>query len=171
MRGCPEAVLRSFADTMAALKASRSELRRAIDAHVAAHPELQAGLDRLLTIPAVGPKTGLRMLGLLRSRGFESAREVAAFLGLVPVEHRSGTSVRGRPKLSKAGNPRLRAALYMVAVVATRLNPDVRAQYQRLLARGKSKMAALGAAMRKLVHLCFGVLKSGGDYRPAANRA
>jgi transposase len=171
VRGCPEAVLRSFADTMAALKASRSELRRAIDSHVAAHPELQAGLDRLLTIPAVGPKTGLRMLGLLRSRGFESAREVAAFLGLVPVEHRSGTSVRGRPKLSKAGNPRLRAALYMVAVVATRLNPDVRAQYQRLLARGKSKMAALGAAMRKLVHLCFGVLKSGGDYRPAANRA
>ena len=82
---------------------------------------------------------------------------MAAFLGLVPVEHRSGTSVRGRPKLSKAGHPRLRAALYMVAVVATRLNPDVRAQYQRLLARGKSKMAALGAAMRKLVHLCFGV--------------
>ena len=71
----------------------------------------------------------------------------------------------------KAGNPRLRAALYMVAVVATRLNPDVRAQYQRLLARGKSKMAALGAAMRKLVHLCFGVLKSGGNYRPAADRA
>jgi transposase len=171
VRGCPEAVLRSFTDAMAALKASRSELRQAIEAHVAAHRALQADLDRLLTIPAVGPKTALRMLVLLRSREFDSARQAAAFLGLVPVERQSGTSVRGRPKLSKAGNPRLRAGLYMAAVVATRLNPDVRAQHQRLLERGKSKMSALGAAMRKLVHICFGVLKSGGDYRPAANLA
>jgi hypothetical protein len=164
-------LLRSFADVMAALKASRGELRRAIEAHMAGHLALQADLARLLTIPAVGPKTALRMLVLLRSREFDSAREAAAFLGLVPIEHQSGTSVRGRPKLSKAGNPRLRAGLYMVAVVATRLNPDVRAQHQRLLERGKSKMSALGAAMRKLVHICFGVLKSGGDYRPAANVA
>jgi transposase len=156
---------------MAALKASRGDLRRAIASHVAADPELQADRDRLLSIPAVGPKTALRLLGLLRGRRFESARQVAAVLGLVPVKHRSGSSVRGRPKLSKAGNPRLRATLYMAAVVATRLNPDVRAHYQRLLARGKSKMAALGAAMRKLVHLCFGVLNSGGNYRPAVNEA
>jgi hypothetical protein len=48
--------------------------------------------------------------------------------------------------------------------VATKLNPDIRAQQQRLLARGKAKMATLGAAMRKLVHICFGVLKSQGGY-------
>jgi transposase len=89
---------------------------------------------------------------------------VAAFLGLVPIERQSGRSVRGRPRLSKAGNPRLRAALYMAAVVATKLNPDIRAQQQRLLARGKAKMATLGAAMRKLVHICFGVLKSKDGY-------
>ena len=54
---------------------------------------------------------------------------------------------------------------YMAAVVATKLNPDIRAQQARLLGRGKAKMSTLGAAMRKLVHLCFGVLKSGGDYK------
>jgi hypothetical protein len=53
----------------------------------------------------------------------------------------------------------------MAAVVATKLNPDVRAQQARLLGRGKAKMSTLGAAMRKLVHLCFGVLKSGVDYK------
>lgn len=164
-RACPEAVARSFSASMQALKAQCHTLRKTIAAHLDASKALRDDLRRLLTIPAVGPKTAARMLVLLRSRHFESARQAAAFLGLVPVERQSGRSVRGRPRLSKAGNPRLRAALYMAAIVATKLNPDVRAQQARLLGRGKAKMSTLGAAMRKLVHLCFGVLKSGGDYR------
>ncbi|NIM42802.1 MAG: transposase, partial [Hydrogenophaga sp.] len=60
------------------------------------------------------------------------------------------------PRLSKAGDARMRAALYLPAVVAIRHNPDVRALYERLVASGKAKMSALGAAMRKLVHICFG---------------
>lgn len=59
----------------------------------------------------------------------------------------------------------MRAVLYMAAIVAKRCNPHVKAIYERLLARGKSKMSALGAAMRKLVHLCFGVLKTRQPYR------
>ena len=167
-RGCPGAVEQSLLASLAALRASREALRRAIAAQVAAHGELQAGLARLLTIPAVGPKTAMRMLVMLRARAFDSARQAAAYLGLVPIERQSGKSVRGRPRLSRAGNPRLRAALYMAAVVATRLNPDIKAQHERLLGRGKCKMAALGAAMRKLVHLCFGVLKGEGGYRAGA---
>jgi transposase len=171
VRGCPEAVERSLLESIAASKGRRDEFRRAVAAHVAAVPELQADLDRLLTIPAVGPRTAVRMLAMLRARAFESARQVAAFLGLVPVEQTSGKSIRGRPTLSKAGNPRLRAALYMAAVAGVRHNPDLRAQYERLLGRGKAKMAALGAAMRKLVHLCFGVLKNAADYRAGATTA
>ncbi len=64
-----------------------------------------------------------------------------------------------------AGAPRIRAALYMAAAVATRHNPHIQALYQRLLARGKAKMAALGAATRKLVQLAFGVLKHQQPYR------
>ena len=56
----------------------------------------------------------------------------------------------------------------MAAIAGTRRNPDLKAQYKRLLGRGKCKMAALGAAMRKLVHLCFGVLKNAADYRAGA---
>jgi hypothetical protein len=66
----------------------------------------------------------------------------------------------GRGRMSKAGPARIRAVLYMAAAVGTRYNPHVKAVYERLLARGKSKMSSLGAAMRKLVHLCFGVLKT-----------
>ena len=167
-RGCPDVVEQSLLASLAALESSRETLRRAIAAHVAAHGELQADLERLLTIPAVGPKTAVRMLAMLRARGFDSARQAAAYLGLVPVERQSGKSVRGRPRLSRAGNPRLRAALYMAAVVGIRRNPDLKAQHERLLGRGKCKMAALSAAMRKLVHLCFGVLKGEGGYRAGA---
>lgn len=167
-RGCPDLVEESFLASIAALKVRTAELRGGIAAHIAADADLQSGLERLMTIPAVGSKTATRMLLLLRARAFDSARQAAAFLGLVPVERTSGTSVRGRATLSRAGDHQLRAALYMAAVVGIRRNPDIKAQYDRLLCRGKCKMAALGAAMRKLVHLCFGVLKNEGGYRPAA---
>ena len=171
VRGCSGAIKHSFVMSIRSLKAQCKRLQQAVAAHFAVHEDLQADLERLQTIPAVGPKTAMRMLALLRSHSFETARQVAAFLGLVPIERQSGRSVRGRPRLSKAGNPRLRAALYMAAVVATKLNPDIRAQQQRLLARGKAKMSTLGAAMRKLVHICFGVLKSKGGYCfPIAHR-
>jgi len=165
-RGCPGLVERSLLTSIAGLKAQAAEIKQGIATHIAAEADLQSGLERLMTIPAVCPKTATRMLLMLRTRAFDSARQAAAFLGLVPVERISGTSVRGRPSLSRAGNPRLRAALYMGAVVGIRKNPDIKVQYERLIGRGKCKMAALGAAMRKLVHLCFGVLKDEGSYRP-----
>ena len=93
---------------------------------------------------------------------------MAAYLGLTPVAYTSGSSVRGRPRLSKNGSASIRAKLYMPAVVATRHNPQAKALYERLLANGKSKMSALGAVMRKLVHLCFGVLKHQQAYSLSA---
>ena len=122
-------------------------------------------MNLLQSIPGVGPQVGGNMLSVLSGHHFESAEQLAAYLGLVPVEKQSGSSVHGRAKLSKAGPARMRAVLYMAAVVAKRCNPHVKAVYDRLLARGKTKMSALGAAMRKLVHLCFGVIKTQQPYQ------
>ncbi len=85
-------------------------------------------------------------------------------LGLTPRQHLSGSSVRGRARLSKAGNARLRKALFMPAMVAIRFNPVINVFAARLRAAGKSKMLIIGAVMRKLVHLVFGVLKSGQPF-------
>jgi len=85
---------------------------------------------------------------------------------LLPSERRSGTSVRGKARMSKMGPSDIRKLLYMPAVVATRCNPQVKALYERLLARAKPKMAAIGAAMRKLAHLCFGVIHTQKPYDP-----
>jgi transposase len=164
--GDPQLVQSSIAQSIDFWRSEQAKLKQAIDEHIDSHPGLKQERERLLTIPAVGDKTANRMLCLLLARRFRSASQAAAFVGLTPIEHESGSSVRGRPRLSKAGNPRLRAALYMAAVVAIRHNPDVRALYERLLARGKAKMSALCAAMRKLVHICFGVIKNQQDYEP-----
>ena len=98
---------------------------------------------------------------------FAHVRQVAAYAGL-SVSHRdSGTSVRGRPQLSKKGSTRLRTALYFPALAAMRHNEAVRALSRRLRERGKQPKAIAGAAMRKLIHICYGVLKSGRPFDPA----
>jgi transposase len=155
----PSAVQTSLDAHLAVLRAEIARLTRVIDEHIDRHPDLKADRERLQSIPGVGPKTANRMLAMLKSRAFESAEQAAAFLGLIPVAHQSGSSVLKRPRLSKNGDAKTRAVLYMAAVVAIRHNPAVKALYERLCARNKAKMAAIGAAMRKLVHICFGVLK------------
>jgi transposase len=161
----PTPVAESLTQPIDFLKAEATRLQTALHDHIDPHPGLRQDRDLLLSIPAVGEKTAQRWLALLQSRDFQSADQVTAFLGRVPVEGQSGRSVHRRPRLSKAGAPRIRAALYMAAVVATRHNPHIQARYERLLARGKAKMAALGAAMRKLVQLAFGVLKHQQPYQ------
>lgn len=161
----PAQIQQSISDSIAFLSRQLAQLQQDIDQHIDLHPGLKEDLSLLQSIPAVGPQVGSNMLAIMHSHHFGSAEQVAAYLGLVPVERQSGSSVLGRARLSKAGPARMRAVLYMAAIVAKRCNPHVKAIYERLLARGKSKMSALGAAMRKLVHLCFGVLKTREPYR------
>jgi len=163
----PAIVRDSLQRSLVQLKQEKQRLLKAIDDHYDQHPGLKADRDLLQSIPAIGPVSSNQLLCLLRSRSFDSARQAAALSGLVPIEHRSGTSVHGKPRMSKQGNPKLRAVLYMASVVALRHNHQLRAIYDRLLRAGKSKMAALGALSRHLVHIAFGVLKHQQPYNPA----
>lgn len=162
----PEAVKKSLADSIAFLEAELKRLQKMIDEHIDSDPDLRDKKALLETIPGVGQRVSDHMTALLAGRTFERAEQLAAYLGLVPVQWESGSSVHGRPRLSKAGPAHLRKLLYMPAVVARRCNPHIKALNERLLAKGKCKMAAIGAAMRKLAHLCFGVVHSGKPYDP-----
>ena len=86
-----------------------------------------------------------------------TVRQWVAHAGLGPRHFESGTSVQKRPRISKAGNKYLRAALYMPAVVAVQHDPNVRAFYEKLLARGKTKMQANTAVMGKVLHTIYGM--------------
>ena len=147
------------------LKTEIKTFKSAIRQCVKQLPSLQACFELLCSIPGVGAKTAWIMMVVLGSRSFRSAPEVASFLGLNPIEKRSGNSQYRRPRLSKSGSGHYRQQLYFPAMVATRKNPDIKALYERLLAADKTKMCALGAAMRKLVHICYGVVKNQTPYR------
>lgn len=158
-------VQQSLNDSILFLTEQHNKLQQEIDDHIKGHPQLQADMRLLQSIPAVGDKVGGHLLAVMHSHQFATAEQLAAYLGLVPVERQSGSSLMGRARLSKAGPARVRAVLFMAAIVAKQWNPHVKALYDRLIAKGKSKMFALGAAMRKLVHLCFGVLKTQTTYQ------
>lgn len=158
-------VVRSINTIIKELTKEKDRIRKLIDDHIDQHPTLKQDRTLLESIPGVGAVISQYMIALIRSRDFSSAKQCSAFIGLNPVIRESGTSVRGRSRLSKMGDARIRAKLYMAAVVAIRHNPDIKNQYERLLRNGKTKMAALGAAMRKLVQICFGVLKHQTPYQ------
>jgi transposase len=162
----PKEVLDSLSQMIVLLETEQQRLEKLIAEHIDQHKKLKENKVLLESIPGVGKVISTRMLMVIGSRQFKNAHQCAAYLGLIPVQHESGSSVKGRARLSKAGNPVIRAKLYMATVSAIRANPDIKAQYERLLSRGKSKMSALGAAMRKLVQICFGVLKHQKTYQP-----
>lgn len=141
-------------------------LRKVIQEHFTTHETLGAQRDLLVTIPGIGALTAAQLLAGLPDMTRLSVRQVVAHVGLSPRHRDSGSSIRGRVRLSKVGNAVLRKALYMPAVVARRHNPIIRDLCLRLEKRGKCKMSALGAAMRKLLHLAYGVLKTGKPFDP-----
>lgn len=144
-----------------------NRIKKLVDNHIDQNPKLKKDRSILKTIPAVGEVLSREMLSVLNSRDFETASQAAAFVGVVPKLWESG-KMKGRTTLCKNGPGRIRAILYMAAIVATKYNPDIKLQYERLLKAGKTKMQALGAAMRKLVQICFGVLKHQSEYRSQA---
>jgi len=166
------AVIESIRRGITTLTAEKKRLQKLIDQHIDDHPDLKQNRDYLESIAGIGPVLSRWLLALLQTgERFTSAAQFASYLGVIPTEHQSGSSVRERPHLSKLGPATVRAKLYMAAMVAVRHNPDVRAFYERLTARGKCKMAALGAAMRKLAHICFGVIKNQTYFQPQTLQA
>ncbi len=152
-------------DHVAYLAAQIEKTEQAIRDHIDLNPTLKEQRALLVSIPGIADTTAAVVLAeLLDVSQFTDARQVAAFAGLVPRLRQSGSSVRGRSCLSKIGSPRLRKCLYFPAMTALRFNPAIRAMGERLKANGKCKMVIIGAAMRKLLCLAFGVLKSGRPF-------
>lgn len=144
------------------------ELEDAIRQHIDRHPSLNGDADLLRSIPGLGDKTIMVVLSELPDvSNFRSAKSAAAYGGLSPKRNESGC-YKGATRLCKFGNAQLRRALYFPAIVATRHNPLVRDFYIRLRQNGKCKMSAIGACMRKLLAIAFGVLKTGTPFRVPA---
>ena len=119
--------------------------------------------DLLRTVPGVGEQLSLALLAYLPELGTLDRRQIAALVGVAPFNRDSGT-LRGK-RAVWGGRARVRAALYMGALTASRFNPVIRDFYQRLLAYGKPKKAALVACMRKLLVILNSMLKHRSPWR------
>lgn len=119
---------------------------------------LKSPLKRLLSIPGIAQTSALRILAELAVLPRDmTPPQWVAHAGLDPRPKQSGTSIDQPRRISKGGNKYLRAALYMPALVAIRHNQNVKAFYDKLIARGKKPLQALVAVMRKLLHAIWGV--------------
>jgi transposase len=155
--------LKAILDT---LEKELETVRKRIKSHINNDPDLKRRRDLLESIPGIGPATSAWLLTLLSPHyGFTNAKQAAAFAGLAPKLQESGKWT-GKTTLSKTGDPGLRKALYMPILSAWQHNPTIRAFCQRLEARGKNGMATACAAMRKMVHIAFAILKSGKPFDP-----
>jgi len=157
-----ETTIRHFASQLEAIDQAIAET---IDNDV----ELSAKRDLLVSINGVGEVlAGIVLAELPGPDILDSSAAVAVYAGLNPQQHQSGISLNRPVQISKIGNAVLRTALYMPALSAMRYNPAVIALVDRLKARGRLKGKQIViAAMRKLLVLCFGVLKTGKEFDPA----
>lgn len=145
------------------IEALKGEINNRIDQD----PELGDKRKLLESIPAVGEATIHVILSHFASvEKFKNAKSLASFLGIAPRHYQSGSSVTRRARMSKVGRSSLRKAFYMPAVVALRFNPVLVDLRERLERAGKSSMLIIGAAMRKLVHIVYGVLKNKTPFDP-----
>lgn len=159
-------VLKSLRKLVAYLDSEITRTEKQIQEHINNHPDLKRQSQLLESIPGIGKRTAAKLLSEIKDiNQYKSARQIAAAAGLTPRNNRSGT-IRGKTRLSKIGNARVRKALFLPAMVARQYNPIVRCFCQRLAHNGKNKMQVIGAAMRKLIHIAFGVLKSGKMFDP-----
>jgi transposase len=144
------------------LSSEIAKLEQDIDDHIDRHPDLKADAALIESIPGIGKTTTAKVLAYAGDiRRFDSAKALSAFIGVSPRQRLSGSSVKGRTMLSRSGHQALRNALYMPGMVARRHNEAMRIFGDRLAAAGLAPKAVIGAVMRKLAHLIYGVVKSG----------
>lgn len=143
-------------------------LEKLIFQHISNYPELSSSLSLLCSIPGIGKITAAYLIAEIGPiEHFQDARQLAAYAGLTPRHKKSGTSVRGKTPISKRGNALLRKCLFMPALVAKRFNPVIQVFSSSLEENGKVPMEIVCAVMRKLLHICFGILKSQKPFDPA----
>jgi transposase len=160
-------VLKAIDDHIAFLDKQIAQLEQRIHDHIDRHPDLKRDKELLTSIPGLGDTTAAAFMAEVPDVSrFSQASQLDTYAGLTPGRRQSGSSLHSQGKLVKWGNPHLRAALFMPALLAHRYNPIIDTFRQRLLERGKKPMTIVIAVMRKLLHLMYGVLKNSKPFDP-----
>lgn len=165
-------VVKHIEAMLSLLKKQLEQINEQIDDLVKSNQDLKEKLDLLTSIPGIGEITAEIILAEMPDlEEYESARAAAADAGLTPSRHESGSSVKRRPKISRMGKASIRKALMFPAFTALKHNPIIIEFAHRLEQRGKPRMVIVVAAMRKLMHIAYGVIKNRTPFDPQIQAA
>lgn len=160
-------VIRSIQANLDFLATQIAQLEQDIQSHIDRFPDLKSDQELLTSIKGIGSKTAAVILGELPDVDqFDNSGQAVAYAGLSPQQHSSGSSVHKPTRLTRIGNQHLKTSLFFPALTAIRHNPIIQALAERLRLKGKEKMVIVGAAMRKLLQLAYGILKSQQPFDP-----
>jgi transposase len=158
-----KAVYRSLSRSLKSIDKEIKVLETRLTELVKEHQQTQITL--LKSIPGMGMKTALMLIVLSDGfNRFENAKQLCSYAGITPTIRESGSSVRGRSRISKMGNKKLRNLLFMCSFSACKHNKSCREIYERIISKGKSKKLALIAVSNKLLKQAFAIAKSGLPY-------
>jgi len=162
-----ETVESSIKEHIGYLDQEIEKLKRQITEHINSDPNLKTKRHLLSSIPGIGEATiAVIMSALHIFEGVDRVQKTVSSIGLAPREMISGSSIKGKPRICKVGHARLRKALFMPVLVAMRYNPVMIDFCSRLRRKGKNGKVIVCAILRKLVHLIYGILKSGKPFDP-----
>ena len=160
-------VYRRLTDHITFLETQIDEVKQTMDDHIDQHPDLREKRDLIQSIKGIGKLTASKLLGEIPNIDeFDSPNQLVAYAGLNPKQKLSGKSIKGKTRISKMGQASIRAALYMPAISAKNHNPVMQPLVERLSQKRHCDMSIVVAVMRKLLHLIYGILKSGKPFDP-----
>ena len=168
-RTAPSAMRERIAAHLTWLEAEEQELDDELRRFIDQNPTWHATDDLLQSTPGVGPVTSMTLVADLPELGHLDRQEIAALVGVAPMNRDSG-SKRGKRR-TQGGRAHVRSVLYMAALSASRFNPVIRAFYERLVQRGKEHKVALTACMRKLLVILNAMVKNQEPWRPVEQTA
>lgn len=158
-------LLRTLNRIIKDLNAEALKLFNKIELLLLKDKEIKAKYDAILTIPSIGQKSALYLTAFFLKYPMANAKEMTALIGLDPVIKDSG-NFKGKQRISKQGGQQLRNLLFLPTLCAIQHNDRIKAFYERLTSRAKTKKVAVIAAMRKLILMAFSMFKSKEVYQP-----
>jgi transposase len=167
----PAGIVESTEQIMGLLKTEIKETENTIKKLLADNTELQMNYDLVTSVRGISFVTGIHLLIVTENfTRFADSRKFACYAGVAPFEHTSGSSIKGKTKISQLANKKIKSLLTLAAICAVRYDPQLKAKYEQKRTEGKPKMSVLNMIRFKLIERIFAVIKRQTPYvlSPAA---
>ncbi len=151
--------------SLAALKEEQKAIDTQIDGLIKADNHLKELFNLMVSVPGIGPATATEILVTTNEmKAITDPKKMACHAGVAPFEYRSGTSIRGKTRVSHQARKRLKSLFHLGAMSAIRAKGELQDYYLRKVAEGKNKMLVLNAVRNKLIHRIYAVVSRGEKY-------